>query len=171
MLAWSNAGARMGWLSSDTVPSLIWLQWMKTRAPHHIIDECTPAFDHSVFEVMLSPQFKAYPVTFCPRDLGVPTSRMQKYTQLVSKSLQPVHTFQKDVFAMLAFRACVLDGGVYFCAPVGMIADHVRAMAEKRGLCGNSKLNWLAVMDAGSRVRVEKYIEAVQQKRRASTTS
>ena len=65
---------------------------------------------------------------------------------------------------MLAFRACVLDGSVYFCAPAGMIADHVRAMAKKRGLRGNSKLNWLTVMDAGSRVRVEKYIEAAQKK-------
>lgn len=55
-------------------------------------------------------------------------------------------------------------GGVYFCAPAGMIADHVRAMAEKRGFCGNSKLNWLTVMDAGSRVRVGKYIEAAQKK-------
>ena len=156
---WSLAGNRMSWLSSDAIPGLIWLHWIKTRNVHHFIDECSPNFDtDAIVEILKA--YKVYPLVFSPCDLGLPSSRRRKYTHCIHGSLGlPLRQWDLANLRGLAFRQLNTHATMYFCAPEEELRDHCNTMARKRGLQRRYRWRYNTVMSVADRIRRDGYIQ------------
>lgn len=162
-LPWSAAGSLRGWLSPEALPSLVWMFVTKAILPDHIINECTPRFDHSVFHEIFQGLYTVSPACFCPTQLGIPVQRMRKYTHLKLASLPEMRTpVNLAVLTECAFRTMELDGHVFFCAPEKDVRAYNNEVAIARSLPprGDNQhpYRFCSVTSVSNRDRIARYM-------------
>lgn len=104
---------------------------------------------------------------FSPKDLGLPVLRERRYTicRLRSSRVSVDYTFYN--LEVVAFRRCMLDGGVFFRATQSMVDDLNKQFAAASHLpltFHGQRWPWSAVLKAGQFRRLH---EAMQRKKAA----
>ena len=162
-VGFSKAGKRWAWLDDSAVPFMVWAWTMKSVRPQLILHECVASFDPKVLDLTLNyqepvPAYAISSVVFNASDLGLPVSRVRRYTlcRSVSSGARVDYTYTN--LAAVTFRRLLLDGGVYFRASEAMLDEMNQKLATNCHLPpsnGGSRWPWSALLRVGQYQRLQ----------------
>ena len=111
----TSMGSRWVLLDDAVLPLLVWAAMVSQIHPHCVLHECTPAFQESMLQHLLGPDFRVQSVVFSPCDLGIPSERQRRYSLCTYmptiRQKLALNTFN---FSKYCFRTMTVDGNIYF---------------------------------------------------------
>ena len=155
---WStqNQDARE-WLSEESLSALVWLASLAHHAPDAALGECTPAFPESAFGVLM-PMFSAHSCVFGPDLLGLPISRVRRYTMLLnSNACKPMVDLSLKTVSEMVGRKVVATGMMFLQASPKQVKKHLDRMAGAKWLpprSGEDAYDGMMVLSTADRLRL-----------------
>ena len=172
-VGFSKAGSRWAWLDDSAVPFMVWAWTMKSVRPQLILHECVASFDPKTLDLALNyqepvPAYAISSVVFDASDLGLPVSRLRRYTlcRMVSSDARVDYTYTN--LAAVTFRRLLLDGSVYFRASEAMLDEMNQELARNCHLPptnGGRRWPWSALL----RVCAYRRLQYARQNRKSDS--
>lgn len=134
--SWSSAGAKRGWVAESAISFVVWMFMILAALPCVVIHECTERFDVSVLKTTLGEYYHVFSYVFTPKLLGLPQTRMRRWTILLRKTRRALRLipFSAEGFGMLLASKVVTTGYIFYCAPMDVVSAYIRRCAARRCL-------------------------------------